>query len=97
MEIFSTKPNKTIKELLQIMLDNHEHLFSLGLCNYAIVLRGKRLYDASEFYSISIWLRDNLPHPEYKRFEPYGTTDYSFPFGQWPPREEWIKQQIELL
>lgn len=76
----------TIKELLQLMLDN-KNQFEYGLCRWAINLRQRsRLIDSNELDIIMEYINKNRP------------IDYELPHywktGEIAPRIEWLKEHI---
>lgn len=85
---------KTIKELLQITLDNFDELFdgkdgfTDGLCLVIIHLD----ITISERLILEKYLKLNLP--PLKEYGMYGS--YSWPPGEVEPRIKWLKEHIEI-
>jgi len=79
---------RTIKELLQLMLD-HQELFDDGLCEWAIQLYNKGLITQKEYLNLIYYIEDNPPTEQYSSFY-YWLPEYL------QPRLEWIKEHIEL-
>lgn len=82
---------RSIKELLQVLLDNEKY-FKHGLCGMRMDMRVYGVIDLSESNVLNDFLIENLPAPNYGNYY-----KYSFPYGQWPPRKEWLEQEINKL
>lgn len=79
---------RTIKELLQLMLDN-QHLFDEELCIWAYYLYHYSYISTKEHRALKQYIHQNTPvHVD---------TDYWWEAGDITPRIEWIKEQIKKL
>ena len=65
--------DRSIKELLQLMLDS-EHLFTSGLCPLQVRLRDMRMIAPSEDILLRKFLMDNLPPNTF--LHPFGITGF---------------------
>jgi hypothetical protein len=104
---------KTIKELLQLTLDegNKLHLIPkakrkfcfTGLCGFVLFYlyhQDLNLINDKEFNLLYQFIGDNIPKtPTSDKF--YGTIDYNigyyWPSGKWAPRKKWLEDQIKSL
>ena len=86
---------RTIKELLQVLLDNEKY-FKHGLCGMRMDMRVYGVIDSSESNVLKDFLIENLPCEKY--YSPkYIALAYSFPYGEWQPRKQWLEQEINKL
>ena len=88
---------RTIKELLQVMLDNQQ-LFEEGLCKWIIRLFHNKLITATEFCHLTFYVRGNRPS-KFSSIDAWQHRDaqYYWKFGDIKPRIKWIKQHIKKL
>lgn len=91
---------RTIKEVLQVMLDN-KHLFVSGLCNWATLLKIKDVITIEEYQLLKNYIENN--RPDYFSWTNF-VSDYKqegrgffFPVGKIKPRIYWIKRHIKKL
>lgn len=78
---------RTIKELLQLMIENKDMFFD-GLCCYIDNLYLSHIIDFDEYKSLYNFIRENRPNQD---------KDYSWPVGKIEPRLKWINEQINQL
>jgi hypothetical protein len=85
---------RTIKELLQLMLDN-KHFFQAGLCNWAANLRYYDIINIEEHYIMHQYIRDNRPFllSSIDAFKHRNKAFY-WEFGDIKPRIKWLKKHI---
>lgn len=87
---------RTIKELLQVMLDNQKY-FTLGLCSWAKdLLYSKKLINIQEFYQLYNYVEKNRPSKfssisAFKNRE----NDYYWEVKDINPRIKWLKKHIK--
>ena len=86
---------RTIKELLQVLLDNEDY-FTSGLCALKARLVTRGIINHDEEIDIRIFLNKNLPKKKYSQWK-NGPLLFSFQSGEWPPRKEWLEQEINKL
>lgn len=87
---------RTIKQLLQVMLDNQQY-FSNGLCAWATDLYwGTELFEESEYEKVREYIRKNRPNKfssidafKYRNREYYWTPENI------NPRIKWLKKHIK--
>lgn len=79
-------------ELIQVMLD-HINLIKFGLCGYVSHLLGYGIINSNEANYLRGYLNDNLPERKYSLHSYYGV-NYSFPIGDIPSREKWLREQL---
>ena len=76
---------RTIKKLLQLMLDN-KIKFESGLCRLSANLHGRSIINENEWFLINKYINENRP------------INYDLPFywkkGDVAPRIEWLKEHI---
>jgi hypothetical protein len=86
---------RTIKELLQLMLDN-QNLFERGLCHWNDILYRKCLITKKERTKLYVYIQDNRPSMV-SSIEAFISRDseYYWKFGNIKPRIEWIKKHIK--
>lgn len=87
---------RTIKELLQTMLDNQD-FFSIGLCAWASDLYYFNLITYEERIVLRSYIRDNRPS-KYSSINAFIHKDSDFYWfeGDISPRIKWIKKHIKL-
>jgi hypothetical protein len=87
---------RSIKELLQVMLDNQD-LFTSGLCNWAIRLYYKDIISYEESKLLDSYIENNRPS-KYSSLKAYKArkTWWYWPHGEIKPRLKWIKKHIKL-
>lgn len=78
-----------MRKILQIMLDNTEHLH-LGLCNYTRILYELDILDYNQLLKIKKYLRNNRPK------EVDCNKLYWWPPGLKEPRIKWLQEQIAI-
>jgi hypothetical protein len=88
---------RTIKELLQVMLDNQKY-FHGGLCYWVYMLYQYNLITEGEFVIITNYITVNRPS-KYSSIDAFikRNSAYYWPFGKISPRIKWIKKHINLL
>jgi hypothetical protein len=86
------KEERTIKELLQLMLE-HQELFRKGLCNWKAVLFHKNIITINESISLAMFIDDNRP----KNFYWLIKDNYHWKPDNIKPRIKWIKKHIARL
>jgi hypothetical protein len=86
---------RTIKELLQVMLENKDLFFS-GLCSWAtnLVMRCKITDD--EYDELLFYIKNNRPS-KYSSLSAFLCQDseHYWSFGKISPRIKWIKKHIK--
>lgn len=89
---------RTVKELLQVMLQ-HQDLFEAGLCAWAASLYGKGIITESETEALLLYINHNPPdYFSWTNFlTNYKSGAYFFPYGSIKPRIYWIKRHIKKL
>ena len=80
---------RTIKELLQLMLDNKE-LFNTGLCNWNGMLPNTT---PDEFYLVKDYILSNKPFTFYRIFI---NPRYFWKPGDIKPRIKWLEKHISI-
>lgn len=87
---------RTIKELLQIMLDNPQH-FETGLCRWANYLYSGELITSEEYRVLRNYIKTNEPFI-FSSFDVLNQRISSSPYywevGKIEPRIEWLKKHI---
>jgi hypothetical protein len=91
------KEERTIKELLQLMLE-HQELFESGLCNWKNELCFKSLMTIDEYVSLGFFIAKNRPS-KYSSISAYKNRHFAhyWKSGDIKPRIKWIKKHIERL
>lgn len=79
---------KTIKELLQLMLDN-KHKFTYGLCSLNDNLWMDDIVTNDEYFELMNYINNNPPKKVYSDI-------YFWEKGNIKPRLEWIEQHIKF-
>lgn len=88
---------KTIAQLLQLLLDNKEK-FSIGLCGFISNLLDKNIISFIEYKILNDYMKENLPISRPYQIYPNSRPVYGF---CWKPhvftcREKWIIKHIKL-
>lgn len=83
---------KTIKELLQLMLDSQQH-FQSGLCNWIDNLYVYNVITSFEFSKLKNYIRCNKPNLLHNII--YSNGSYWWRYGDIFPRIEWVKKHIK--
>jgi len=88
--------NRTIKELLQLMLDNQK-LFSTGLCFWTIKLFSSRLITENEYFLLNDYIKANRPS-KYSSIDAYKyrNTNLYWKENNIKPRIKWLNKHIKL-
>ncbi len=86
---------RTIKELLQVMLDNQP--YTAGLCHWISRLAQLDIITTEEFWELSYYIRLNRPS-RYSSLKAYKNRHKSYYWPQYDlePRIKWIKKHIKL-
>jgi hypothetical protein len=86
---------RTIKELLQIMLDNRD-LFVCGLCYWSTNLVIHNKITTGEYAELKTYIQNNRPSP-YSSLNAFLWRDngYYWPSTNISPRIKWIKKHIK--
>lgn len=79
---------RSIGELLQVLLDNKEY-FDRGLCFFIIDLFYIYIINLEEKNILKDFIFNHRPRNEF--------TSYYWPYGEWPPRQRWLKYWINKL
>lgn len=89
---------RTIKELLQVMLQ-HKDLFETGMCYWVGTLDRQGIITESEAEALFEYIRGNRPdYFSWTNFvKGYNPEAYFFPYGKIKPRIYWIKRHIKRL
>jgi len=92
------KQNRTIKELLQVMLDNKQ-LFSRGLCEWNNKLWEQSFITINEYYLLNQYIKDNKPSiNEWSismlLYSPGKFSIFYWKCGALYPRVQWLKKHI---
>lgn len=94
-----TKPiMRTIKELLEVMLENQQY-FKNGLCTWVAILRFEELITTSESYQLHKYIDDNRSFilSSFDAFnERIKKSGYYWTRGNIKPRIKWIQKHIKL-
>jgi hypothetical protein len=85
---------RSIKELLQLMLDN-QNIFSLGLCYWATNMYGHKKISKEEYYLLSNYIRKNAPFSH--KINIFKSSPFYWKAGAIAPRILWLKKQISKL
>lgn len=87
---------RTIKELLQIMLDNPQH-FHEGLCRWTINLCNVELINTEEYQVLKTYIKTNKPFI-CSSFDVLNqrisSNPYYWKIGKIEPRIKWLKKHI---
>lgn len=90
---------RTIKELLEVLLDNTKY-YATGLCEWAADLKHREIITSEELFVLLHHIERNRPKFSwYNFFRNYDSQSRVFywPEGHLKPRIEWIKKQIKKL
>jgi hypothetical protein len=81
---------RTIKELLQVMLDN-KHLFVTGLCGWACALYMDEyeIISKAEYDELENYINSKIPKHK-------NAGDFWWKIGSINPRLKWIEKHIKL-
>lgn len=82
---------RSIKELLQVMLDN-QHMFSSGLCAWSLELYYEGLISYKERVSLLYYIQRNAPF--FSIFSELWTDGYYWKRGDITPRLKWFNKHI---
>lgn len=87
---------RTIKELLQIMLDNKD-LFQRGLCGWAFRIHEHNIINNEELLELEDYIINNRPS-KYSSISAFIHRDSLFywSYDDISPRIKWIKKHIKL-
>ena len=89
---------RTIKELLQLMLDNQEHFVS-GLCSWAFYLCRHGKINNLELMLLDRYIKTNKPS-KWSSFDAFSNSlkksDWYWKYGNIKPRVEWINKHIKI-
>lgn len=87
---------RSIKELLEIMLDNQQE-FTHGLCSWIGNLRYEHIISHSEFLLLKIYIYENRPN-KFSSISAYKNRNSGFYWKRKDikPRIKWIKKHIKL-
>lgn len=85
---------RTIKELLQLMLDNQQH-FTRSLCFWTDRLLTKDIISLQESIRLDIYIRNNRPS-KWSSFGAFMCTgsNWYWPKDKIKPRIKWLKKHI---
>jgi hypothetical protein len=86
------KEERTIKELLQLMLE-HQGLFRDGLCYWARILYYTDKITFEEHSALYKYINENRP----KNLSWFFRSAYYWKYGNIKPRIKWIKKHIARL
>ena len=86
------KKERTIKELLQLMLDNQE-LFTTSLCTWKARLYLNDIITTDESISLAIFIDEHRPWVKIFQMN----SGYYWSKGKIKPRIKWIKKYIAIL
>jgi hypothetical protein len=91
------KKERTIKELLQLMLE-HQELFESGLCNWIFELRYQKIINIEERTSLHRFIKENRPS-KYSSIDAFKHRDrmYYWERNNIKPRIKWLKKHIARL
>jgi hypothetical protein len=86
---------RTIKELLELMLD-HQEYFRYGLCEWATDLWVKHILNSSEYYTLMVYIKSNRPSrwSSWDAFN-YHKGGYWWTMSNINPRIKWLNKHIK--
>ena len=92
---------RTTKELLELLLIKRSQFHS-GLCGFILNLRFNTIINPSEYDILRDYVRNNPPINAHTLYAVLGgdyskRTYYYWEFGDFTPREKWIKKHIKKL
>jgi len=82
---------RTIKELLEVLLENIDEINGLGLCKLVSTLYYSQMVSLDEFYLVKRYIGEHKPENLHTRF---GCVFY-WTRGRKSPRIKWLKKHIE--
>jgi hypothetical protein len=93
----SMKEERTIKELLQLMLE-HKELFNLGLCSWVTNVKIRQIITFDERSILMDFIHNNRPS-KYSSVSAFRNRDLLFYWekNRIKPRIKWIKKHIARL
>jgi hypothetical protein len=92
-----TMKTRSIKELLQVMLDNQD-LFDSGLCRWNLLLRGSGNISIDEHIMLIDYIHDNRPSMWSSVYAFKNRNNaYYWEYGDIQPRITWIEKHIKKL
>ena len=91
------KEERSIKELLEVMLENQE-LFNGGLCSWAWYMYREDKITFEEYRILDCYIRENRPS-KFSSLEAwnYQNRGYYWKYNNIKPRIKWIKKHIKKL
>ena len=85
---------RSIKELLQVMIDNSDELgIQCGICFMNTSAYVYKITNRAEWILLSDFLSANLPKQKYQ----HNGLAFAFPYGEIQPRLDWLNEQIAKL
>ena len=84
---------RSIKELLQVMLDN-KHLFSAGLCQWVVSCNLDDHITHEEYITLDQFIQNNKPKGIFKRYLIKWRGGFYWKPYKIKPRIKWIKYHI---
>ena len=90
------KKERSIKELLQVMLDNQQ-FFDAGLCLWALHLQTRIIITWEETQKVLSYIKANRPSKWSSRAAfKYRNSEYFWTIGDIEPRLKWLEKHIKL-
>lgn len=91
------KKQRTIKELLKVMLDNQK-LFKNGLCTWNKMLYKNNIITFDEYFEVETFIRQNRPSA-FSSIDAFKHSKDAFYWecGNITPRIKWINKHINKL
>lgn len=80
---------RTIKELLEVMVNNKQH-FNSGLCGWCLRLRLYDIINGGEYNQLLSYIRKNRPFLTHLNL-----SAYYWKIGRLEPRIKWLKKHIK--
>ena len=89
------KQDRTIHELLQVMLDNQQY-FRCGLCNWTSILYWKKIISEKQKNELHLYIYSNRPS-KYSNLDAYKRRNNPFYWevANIKPRLRWIKKHLK--
>ena len=89
------KQDRTIHELLQVMLDNQQY-FNIGLCNWLLRVYFLDIISPKEYNILYTYIKSNRPS-KYSSIDAYSCKNYGFYWkpDNIKPRIKWIKKHLK--
>ena len=85
---------RSYKELLQLMIDNHEHFLG-GLCRLASRIYYYDIINYNEWIKLDDYIGSHRPKRG-KHYDPFQKDSvYYWKEDEWPPRLAWLLDQIK--